>query len=299
MRVTAAIFVAAMSSVAAAAPGDLDTTFGTGGTASVSIGGQGSDTARALTVDSSGRLVVAGIAYSGQSTDMGVLRLLANGQPDSSFGTAGKTLLDLNQLSYDRATSIAIDASGNILLGGSSHNSTSGSLDRFVIARLTPTGAVDTAYGTQGHTFVENPTTGNDACCGIALDGGGSAYLVGSTISNSRQTLKIAKFTSAGCNASWGNQGTYTTTTLENASTNGVAAIADASGALYVAASVSPSGNADLALVKYDSVGNLDTAFQSGGASYADHDSFDTAASMTRDAKGNFSSSAAPASARN
>src|SRR5437763_16465041 len=71
----------------AAAAGDLDLTFGSGGVLRDDVAG-GADLARAITVDAQGRIIIAGDAEepadSGQRTL--VRRYLANGAIDTSFG---------------------------------------------------------------------------------------------------------------------------------------------------------------------------------------------------------------------
>ena len=71
-------------------PGDLDTSFGSGGKKTVNFGG--TDAARVVLVQSNGRIVVAGGGAAGGS--FCVVRLRTNGTLDTTFGSGGKRIVD-------------------------------------------------------------------------------------------------------------------------------------------------------------------------------------------------------------
>src|SRR5262245_26602420 len=76
----------------AAAPGDLDTTFGTGRMVVTPIGAS-DDEAHAVAVQpADGKIVVAGWYVDGSNSrhHLAVVRYNPNGSLDTSFGTAGK-----------------------------------------------------------------------------------------------------------------------------------------------------------------------------------------------------------------
>ena len=75
-----ALAAATMLGPAIAAPGELDSSFGSGGIATVTL--SGSTTVAKIAEQSDGALVVAASTTT-------VLRLLANGSPDTSFGDQG------------------------------------------------------------------------------------------------------------------------------------------------------------------------------------------------------------------
>src|SRR5262245_1472397 len=68
---------------AGAAPGDLDTSFGTGGKVVTPIG-TGSDGGHAVAIDGSGRIVVAGWSSNGTDDDFAVARYTASGSLDAT-----------------------------------------------------------------------------------------------------------------------------------------------------------------------------------------------------------------------
>lgn len=75
--------------------GTLDTSYGIGGmrTFAFDVGGDLDDVATAATLQSDGKLVVAGqVDDATDSSEFGVLRVDTSGNADSSFGTGGKTV---------------------------------------------------------------------------------------------------------------------------------------------------------------------------------------------------------------
>src|SRR5439155_927966 len=71
------------------ADGSLDTSFGTGGKVTTSIGGV-DDKAIALVLQPDGKLVAAGYSKGGSNIAFALARYNADGSLDASFGTAGK-----------------------------------------------------------------------------------------------------------------------------------------------------------------------------------------------------------------
>lgn len=114
--------------------GSLDTGFGADGVVLTNFG-TADDQAQDVAQDSNGRLVVTGFSASNAT----VARYLADGSLDSGFGFAGMV-----SLFNCYTTTVEIDPSGAILVGGNLKQNTT--RDMFV-ARLTASGALDTAFG--------------------------------------------------------------------------------------------------------------------------------------------------------
>lgn len=140
-----------MSVARLGADGALDTSFGPehDGWAIVAFdqGGGWNDKAIAITVDGQGRILLAGY-FDGASgnNDIGIVRLLPDGQLDTSFGSQGRVqiALDLGGSNTDRAHSIAVLPNGDIVGGGVAHTiDSSVSIAIF----LKPDGTLDLRYG--------------------------------------------------------------------------------------------------------------------------------------------------------
>lgn len=114
--------------------GSLDTSFGTGGKVTTPVG-PNYDEIHGLAVQSDGKIVAAGHVYdAGFVSDFGLVRYESDGQPDTSFGVAGKITTALGP-SIDRAQSSLIGSDGKIVVVGDSSN---GSNLDFGIARYWP-----------------------------------------------------------------------------------------------------------------------------------------------------------------
>src|SRR5262249_32706911 len=102
-----------------------------------------------VALQADGRIVVAG-------ADFIVLRLLANGNPDPSFGTGGSVLTDFGGTEVVRG--VAIQADGKIIVGGAALKPntiippTGFSQTSFALARYNADGSLDPTFGFGGKT---------------------------------------------------------------------------------------------------------------------------------------------------
>jgi uncharacterized delta-60 repeat protein len=118
----------------------------------------------ALTADSQGRLLAAG-SVTTPYQQVYLWRFLASGEADTSFGTNGQTTYpDLGDNDYPEG--LCVDGSGNVLVAGYTL-SVGAELWRF-----TSTGAVDTAFGTNGE--VEPPDNGAGSAYAVACTAAGT-----------------------------------------------------------------------------------------------------------------------------
>jgi uncharacterized delta-60 repeat protein len=161
--------------------GSLDSTFGSGGkvTTQVVFGDGEDDTIFALAIQIDGRIIAAGQANFGQ--DFGMVRYLANGALDTSFGTNGIVTTDFNGTT-DRALGMALQIDGKIVLAGAA-NLTTGSTGDFGLTRYNPNGSLDSTFGTGGKAVTD--FAGNvDIARGVILQSDNRIVAAGSTINN-------------------------------------------------------------------------------------------------------------------
>jgi uncharacterized delta-60 repeat protein len=98
------------------ANGTLDSTFGNGGLVTTDFSGATDDIAYAMTMQSDGKLVVAGRTGEYPENDFAVARYNSDGQLDQTFGVGGKVVSDFS--SIDQAYGIALQSNGRIVLAG-------------------------------------------------------------------------------------------------------------------------------------------------------------------------------------
>lgn len=122
--------------------GSFDSSFGTSGKVTTSLGASGYSHATALSIQSDGRLVVAGYYFNGSNHDFALVRYNADGSLDTSFGTGGKVITPVGS-SDDKATALGIQSDGKILVAGYSDNN-------IAVVRYKTDGSLDISFGTGG-----------------------------------------------------------------------------------------------------------------------------------------------------
>jgi len=166
------------------ADGTPDTTFNFDGKVvhNSAAGGNGYDYGIAITLDSSGRILVAGSSLNAASnSDMVIWRCNADGTLDTTFDTDGivvhSSAAGGNGADYGNA--IALDSSGRILVTGSSRNA-AGNSD-MVIWRYNADGTLDTTFDSDGIVVHNSAAGGNgdDYGSDIALDSSGRILVAG------------------------------------------------------------------------------------------------------------------------
>jgi uncharacterized delta-60 repeat protein len=259
--------------------GALDTSFAGDGKAvyAFDLGGDRADVASATAVDHDGKIVVVGgVQRNGSGdNDFAVLRYNPDGSRDMSFGVNGRQIIsfDLGGGNDDAATSVAIDSSNRIVIGGYVQRSSAGDYD-FGVARLTSSGALDTSFSSDGKQTVAFDKGGslNDRARGVAIDWFGGIIVAGSAqiTSGGDYDFAVARLTSSGSlDSSFGTNGKVTTAFNRGGSNDdGAQAVAiDNNGRIVAAggAQFSSGGDYDFAVARYTSSGALDSSFSSDG----------------------------------
>ncbi|NRD43577.1 hypothetical protein [Corallococcus exiguus] len=176
--------------------GKPDATFGTQGVVVSDICG-GDDYVDAVTVLSDGRIVVAGGAISGTNTCSGtkyqsvlLARYTPEGMLDTTFGGTGVRTF---QLSTGSSTlhAVTVDANGRVVGAGTVDND---GLD-LVVVRLTPTGALDTAFSGDGVATADVGREDDGLCVVAEPDG---KVVVAGTSTGSLDTLTLRRFNADG-----------------------------------------------------------------------------------------------------
>ncbi|QDU28395.1 Bifunctional hemolysin/adenylate cyclase precursor [Anatilimnocola aggregata] len=149
------------------ADGSLDSTFGNGGSVNIYVG-IAPNRIGGLAVQADGKILLTGSEFGLTTTfDVVVVRLNADGSFDNTFGTAGRTTLNIND--HDESRAIAVQADGKILIGGSTVGSSG--FDYFV-TRLQTDGTFDSSFGTGGTTITDLGDGSNVLNALVVLPGG-------------------------------------------------------------------------------------------------------------------------------
>jgi uncharacterized delta-60 repeat protein len=238
--------------------GVLDNSFGSGGQVTVLQGTNGFG--EYVTALPNGEIAVAGNNYdsSTATAQLVVEEYTAAGTPDTAFGNNGRATTALGP--SGGVTGLARQGD-NLIVAGDTYDSST-STASFVVARYTPTGTLDTTFGSGGLATIVFGQNGNARGVAVGRDGaivvGGNTYSFTPTFSSSGV---VARFTANGAvDASFGSGGLATTT---SASESAVAVQSD--GKVVMAGSAGGSLFPQFALVRFTAAGGLDGGFGSGG----------------------------------
>jgi len=157
--------------------GATDTSFnGTGQLVLSQLAVGSNDQLNALAIQPDGYLVMAGQCTSGSVSSFCAVRTAADGTLDSNFNGSGKQVLG-SLYTTEKVASVAIEAGGRIVLGGTCSNLSS---SRLCVMRLNPDGTPDTSFNTSGR---ENYSIGpliTDELTAIAVRRDGRIVAAGS-----------------------------------------------------------------------------------------------------------------------
>ncbi len=131
-----------------AAAGDLDSSFGQGGVATLPGKGQ----ARAITIDRQGRILIAWVDPTASDPTTSVTRLKADGTPDTAFGNGGTSTIGLGGVLED-PTDVLVMPNDRIVIVGSVADS-AGSRQDLALARLLTGGTLDTSFDGDGRARI-------------------------------------------------------------------------------------------------------------------------------------------------
>ena len=257
-------------------PGSLDTAFGTGGVATYDGGGL--DYGWSVTVDSNGKVLVAGYSYDGSNSDMAVWRFNADGSPDTAFGTGGVATYDGG--SNDYGWSVTVDSNGKVLVAGS----TSGGYD-MAVWRFNADGSLDTAFGTGGVATYDGG--GTDYGYSITIDSNGKVLVAGSSYSSSNDDMAVWRFNADGSlDTAFGTGGVATYDNSGSHLDYAYSVTVDSNGKVLVAGRSYNGSYSDMAVWRFNANGSPDTAFGTGGVATYDGGSDDYGRSVTVDSNG-------------
>jgi uncharacterized delta-60 repeat protein len=198
----------------------------------------------------------------------------ADGDLDQTFGNGGKVLSDLSG-GFDHLSQIALQADGKIVAAGDFRLSNGN--PHIELARYNSNGTLDASFGTNGRVTTTVSTFG-EVANGVAIQPDGKIVIVGSVASpgaGDTSFLTVRYNANGSLDAGFGAGGVVITNIGDVSDTaNAVALQTD--GKILVTGEMGifrPPGeerNSDLALVRYNADGSLDTSFGTNGRTISD-----------------------------
>lgn len=213
-----------------------------------------------MVIQSDDSILIMGLKQ-GLTNSYWVVRLTADGTLDTTFNDDG--YLDLSFGSQqDRGTCIALQSDGKILVGGTSGNTS----QYFSVARLNPNGSLDMNFGIGGK--VQTPFSGSESFANcIAVQNDGKIILGGYTVNapNAKDFALIRYENNGDLDNTFGTNGKVITTLSTSFSDYIDHLEIDTQGRIIASGCYDFESVFKLAMVRYTSVGALDTTFGSNG----------------------------------
>jgi uncharacterized delta-60 repeat protein len=251
-----ALLVLALPSSAAAAAGDLDTTFSSDGKVITDVT-NGFDWTLGLVLQDDGKIVTAGQA-AGKGGRYYVVRYLNDGQRDPAFSSNGVVFTNFTaggDFGYD----VALDDNDKIVVVGG----IGGSGGRFGLARYDPDGTLDSTFSGDGKART-NFTGGNDYALNVVVQADGKIVAVGRAGGRGGR-FAVARYNDDGrLDMSFSGDGKVMTNFTSGEDYADDVALVDAD-TIVVAGSADFGRRGRFALAQYEPDGGLDETFGGDG----------------------------------
>lgn len=176
------------------ADGSRDTTFGTNGV-TITSASAGGLTAAAMSLQSDGKIIVAGTQTYGTNYFFALQRYTAAGQLDATFDRDGRVTTSFAQ--NTSAVAMQILSNGRIVVAGTGYE----------VARYNASGALDTTFGTAGKTRLH--PGGTSRAQALAIESDGKVIVAGTTSRgiNPGNAALVRFYATGQADASFGDRG--------------------------------------------------------------------------------------------
>ncbi len=216
--------------------GAWETTFGESGKVLIpTLGSASNDQAVTGAVQPDGRIVLAARSEDADGSRTVLLRFLADGSPDMSFGDNGVVVHDLSP-TVEFPRSLVIDGQGRYVVGGYLHDDQFGTDRNMFIARFLPDGSLDPSFAGSG--LIErdiNSTPLHEEAREVLVQPDGKLLLCGYTGPTEEETQVVIEryLENGGLDPSFGGDGSILFTLSEATAGRLLAATLASNGNIY------------------------------------------------------------------
>lgn len=267
--ITTALAVAP-ARAAAVDPGDLDTSFGIGGTIQTSftrnnaaVGAWIEDTA----VQSDGRIVAVGTSMDIEApaprfSTFAIARYLSDGRLDPSFSGDGMVQIGFGDVSAG-AHSVAVAPNGKIVVAGQTGDADTNG-EAFAVARLEADGDLDPTFSGDGKVVTDLGAFNNFAR-GVEVQSDGKVVVVGTNLTDDvHPEMTLLRYTSTGIlDATFAGDGRQTVAVADRSYGQGLALAAN--GSIIAVGMDLANVPSEFLVARVTSAGNLDPTFSADG----------------------------------
>lgn len=241
--------------------GTIDSSFGVGGVVVSNLIPYG---AKDVDIQPDGKIVVAGDSYTaGTLFDFAVARFNSDGSVDSNFGTGGVVSLDYGVHHNDSLSEALIQPDGKIVAVGSSYAINNQAYNDITLTRFNSNGTLDTNFGTNGWARADFGY-GDDAYSALLLSDG--KILVGGLTRSvgSLDDMTLVRFNADGSlDTGFASSGRAIADVIGQDSILDMVIQPD--GKIVGAGYANRDNNTDIAVVRFNPDGSLDTGFGING----------------------------------
>jgi uncharacterized delta-60 repeat protein len=226
--------------------GSLDNSFDSDGKVTTAIGSS-HDIGRSVSIQSDGKIVVAGVSYNGSDYDFALVRYNADGSLDNSFDSDGKVTTAFGS-GDDQGYSAAIQSDGKIVVAGKSDN---GSDYDFALVRYNADGSLDNTFDSDGKAttdFGGYDDIGNS----VAIQSDGKIVLTGWNYNGSNYDFALVRYNADGSLDNTFDSDGKVTTAIGSGDDEGNSVTIQSDGKIVVAGYSVNGSNSDFALVRYN-----------------------------------------------
>lgn len=217
-------------------------------------------------IQQDGKVILMGGYRLGSSSifEIGMSRHNQDGSIDTSFGTNGLVITDVNN--HTQGNSIALQSDGKIIVAGYIENS--GTSISLLVLRYNINGSLDISFGNNGIALFNNEMNGLSVK--IQTDG---KIVIGGRIANAFALARLK--VDGNLDEDFGFNGLVTTTIIGNSYESQINAINIQNDGMIVASGFAYLSFTNVAFctVRYDANGNIDTSFGTNGKVITDIDS--------------------------
>jgi len=265
----AAMFLACglPASLASAADGTLDTTFGTAGKTTTNIAiGRTAENAHSVVVQPDGKIVAAGYSVSSSNDyDVAVMRYNTDGTLDESFDFDGKVTTDIGANSTDFMTAVVVQSDGKIVVAG--HSVAAGGPSDLALVRYNVNGSLDTTFDGDGKVVTDVDINSTDSAgYSVVMQPDNKIVFAGSSVAGGLNDIVVVRYNTDGSLDSTFDGDGKAITDVGNNSTDLAHSVVMQSDDKIIVTGYSNAGvTGGFMLVRYNSNGTLDESFDTDG----------------------------------
>lgn len=259
-RIIVVVFLALLQNLCYAQSGKIDSSFGINGSIHTDFFAK-NDQSKALVIQADGKIVLGGYATTIKNEDFAAVRYKKNGTIDSTFGSFGKIVIQVDTQS-DNLSDVLLQSDGKILLTG--YSQVGYGAEDFAVVRCNTDGSLDNSFGKNGK--ITTPVgTGLDMSSCSVLQPDGKIVLAGYTANGSGGDVALVRYNSNGSLDNSFNSTGIVTTDFSGYVDFAYDVALQKDGKIVIAGA-STIGTKDVYLIaRYNANGRLDSSFGTNG----------------------------------